>query len=297
MRGPLSIKPTRLFKDAVRGFAEHDDLTLAASISYYTALSLAPLLVLVLWIAASISPGAKIELVHQVALVAGPDAGEAVNAIVTAASRRPSLGSVAGVFGVAILVVAASAVFVQLQTALNLIWADRDDCERRSNAFLLWLRRRLLAMGILAAFAFLLIVSLVVSAMLAVLLPWHGPILDIVNQIVSLVVFALLFAGLFQLLPDKRVGWRDATAGAIVTAVLFAAGKFAIEEYLAHSGIAGSYGPAGSLAVILVWVYYSASIFLFGAECVRVFAAFCRDTPGACAETIQDSQSRSNEPN
>lgn len=274
MKRLLSSPPVRLIGDAIDGFVDHNDLTLAASISYYTALSLAPLLVLVLWLAASVSPDAQTELVNQVGALVGSDARDAVQAIIGNAARKPSLGSVAGVFGVALLIVGASAVFSQLQTALNIIWSTQPEVAQAARrVFVTWLRRRLLAIGLLAAFAFILIVSLAVSALLALLVPHEGSLWTVVNQAIAIAVFAVLFAALFRYLPDRRLSWLDTLGGALVTSLLFAVGKYAIEEYLSHSGIAGSYGSAGSLAVLLVWVYYSTTIFLFGAECVRVFVA------------------------
>ena len=267
-------EPLRFASAAIDGFVEHNTLTLAASISYYTALSMAPLLVLVLWIAASVSPGARLELAGEVGALAGPQAMDAVKVIIDNASKQPSLGSFAGVVGVLVLIIAASAVFSQLQTALNVIWGTRPltGTDVR-HVFWAWLRRRLLAIGILAAFVFLLIVSLVMTTFVNAALLYRGSLWDIVNLVVVVLVFTLLFAALFRYLPDERLSWPETWAGALVTSLLFAAGKYAIELYLAHSGIAGSYGPAGSFAVLLVWVYYSATIFLFGAECIRVFAA------------------------
>ncbi|MBO9662861.1 YihY/virulence factor BrkB family protein [Dokdonella sp.] len=268
-----AVRPLRVAHAAVTGFVAHDDLTLAASIAYYTALSLAPLLVLALWLAASVTPNAQAEIAVQVGALAGEQARAAVATILDNASRRPSFGSAAGIAGAVLLVISASAVFSQLQTALNVVWSDAGR-ERvlRAGALRAWLRRRLLSFGLLAAFVFLLIVSLTVSTVLAVLLPRTGAAWDVVNQLVAVVVFAALFAGLFAYLPDRRPPWHAIHLGAVATALLFAAGKYAIGEYLAHSGIAGAYGPAGSLALLLVWVYYSAAIFLFGAELVRALA-------------------------
>ena len=281
----LSSWPARALGDAINGFIDHNDLTLAASISYYTALSLAPLLVLVLWLAASISPDAQSDLLNEIAAVIGNDARDAVQAIIGDAARKPSLGSVAGAFGVALLIIGASAVFSQLQMALNIIWSTQPEVRMAARrVFMTWLRRRLLAIGLLAAFTFLLIVSLAFSTLLALLMPHEGTLWALANQVIAVIVFTALFAGLFRYLPDRRLSWRNTLGGALVTSLLFAVGKYAIEEYLSHSGIAGSYGPAGSLAVLLVWVYYSATIFLFGAECVRVFVAQRMHAPEPRAE-------------
>lgn len=218
-------------------------------------------------------PDAQAELVAQVGAIAGEQARQAIAAIVANAAHRPSLGGLAGAVGIVLLAVGASAVFSQLQTALNLVLGGAVEAPAsRADAIRTWLRRRLLSFGLLAAFVFLLIVSLTISAVLALLQSHVQVGWKIVHQIVALGVFVLLFAGLFRYLPDRPPPWRAIRRGATATALLFMAGKYAIGEYLAHSDIAGAYGPAGSLAVLLTWVYYSAAIFLFGGELVRVFA-------------------------
>ena len=259
--------PHRLAWTALNGFVDHDDLTLAASIAYYTALSLAPLLVLGLWLAASVSPHAQADLVTQIGFLAGNDARVAVQLIIDNASSKPSVGSVAGWIGVGVLVFSATAVFSQLQGALNVI-LEVDAPPRTETTYLLlrWIRRRLMSIGILAAVTFVLMVSLVVSALLALVLSQEGAVWDIANEGIAIAVFTVLFAALFKYLPDARLSWRDTVVGALITALLFTAGKYAIGQYLAHSSVGGSYGPAGSLVVLLVWVYYSAMIFFYGAE-------------------------------
>jgi membrane protein len=278
----MIIQPRKLAWNAINGFIDHGDLTLAASIAYYTALSLAPLLVLGIWLAASISPHAQLDLIGQIGYLAGDDARAAMQLIVDNASSRPSVGSVAGWLGIGILFFSATAVFSQLQTALNTILnlAAPINVDTR---YLLWrwLRRRLLSIGILAAVTFVLIVSLSISAVLGVFLPSHGTIWDVANELVALAVFTSLFAALFKYLPDARLSWRNTFAGASITALLFTAGKFAIGQYLAHTSIGGAYGPAGSFVVLLVWVFYSASIFLFGAEVVQALLAMEKLPPTA----------------
>lgn len=260
-----------VLRDAAEGFIDHDDLTLAASIAYYTALSLAPLLVLGLWLVASISPGAQEEFIRQIGVLGGSEAKAATELIVENAASNPSIGSLAGIVGIALLILSATAVFSQLQTALNTIW--QVDLKKGTQPMHLvwdWVRRRMLSIGILAAIVFVLVVSLLVDAVLGLLFRSTDEAWDVVNQVAALVVFALLFAALFKFLPDARLSWRDTWLGAVLTSALFAIGKYAIGAYTAHSGLAGAYGPAGSLAVLLVWVYYSATIFLFGAEIVQV---------------------------
>ncbi len=259
-----------VLRDAAEGFIDHGDLTLAASIAYYTALSLAPLLVLGLWLVASISPGAQEQFVEQIGVLGGSEARAATQVIIDNASANPSIGSLAGVVGIALLILSATAVFSQLQTALNAIWqVDVKAGQQPINMVWDWVRRRLLSIGILAAIVFVLIVSLLVDAVLGIVFRYVGAVWEVVNQFAALVIFALLFAALFKFLPDARLSWRDTWLGAALTSVLFAVGKYAIGVYTANSGLASAYGPAGSLAVLLVWVYYSATIFLFGAEIVQ----------------------------
>lgn len=266
-----------ILRDALQGFFRHAGLTLAASIAYYTALSLAPLLILGLWLGASVSPLAQTELVNQVNALVGPAAGDAIALIVDNAARKPSMGSMAGIISVFFMLFSASAVFSQLQKALNVIWGVQKLEDGKPGLFLrLWLRRRLLAVGIIAAFVFVFIVSLVMNTTLALLLPDSESVWKVVNEGVGLLIFTLLFAALFRYLPDHRTAWRDIGLGALVTALLFSMGKYLISMYLARSTLAGAYGPAGSVALMLVWVFYSAAIFLFGAELIGALVAWRR---------------------
>ena len=268
------IKYLNVLRDAIRGFFRHAGLTLAASVAYYTALSLAPLLILGLWLGASVSPLAQAELVNQVNTLVGSAAGDAITLVVDNATRKPSLGSAAGIISILLMLFSASAVFSQLQKALNVIWGVQRLEDGKPGLFLrLWLRRRLLAIGIIAAFVFVFIVSLVVNTTLTLLLPQSESVWKVANETAGLLVFTLLFGALFRYLPDHRTAWRDIGLGALVTALLFSVGKYLISMYLAHSTLAGAYGPAGSVALMLVWVFYSAAIFLFGAELIGVLAA------------------------
>lgn len=263
-----------VLRDATRGFFSHAGLTLAASIAYYTTLSLAPLLILGLWLSASVSPVAQTELVSQVNTLVGSAAGDAIELVVENAARKPSLGSVAGILSVLLMLFSASAVFSQLQKALNVIWGVQRLEDGQPGLFLrLWVRRRLLAIGIIAALVFVFIVSLLMNTALVLLLPESDAIWKLVNEVVGLLIFTVLFAAVYRYLPDHRMAWRDIGWGALATAALFGIGKYLIGMYLAHSTFAGAYGPAGSVALLLVWVFYSAAIFLFGAELIGAFAS------------------------
>ena len=275
-------RPFQLLATATNGFIDHDDLTLAASIAYYTALSLAPMLILALWIASAVSPQAQDQLVAQIGQLAGEQAQTAIKLIIDSAAAKPASGRVAGIGGLIVLLFSATAVFSQLQAALNVIWAHEVPPHAGGNALLAWARRRFLSIGILGAMVFVLIVSLAVSAVLKIFLSQDDVFWNVVNEIVTGAVFTCLFAALFKFLPDAHLTWRATWAGALVTALLFVVGKFSIGLYLASSGIGDAYGPAGSMVLLLVWVFYSAAIFLFGAEIVQARSA--QVDPGAGAK-------------
>ena len=258
-----------LIKRTFTAFGEDDCLSLAGALAFYTALSLAPLLVILLRIASLLGEGAQQSFVGQVQNVVGNQAGSAVKMIIDSADQQPGWGSIAGIISLVILVFSASGVFAQLQSSLNRIWEVEA---KPSEGVWGWLRKRLLSVGMIVAVAFLLLVSLALSAGVGMVMPAKGVIWQIVNMAVSLVVFVFLFAVMFKYLPDVKIKWRDIWTGAIVTAVLFAAGKFGIEIYLAHSSTASAYGAAGSLLVLLLWVYYASLLVFLGAEFTQVNA-------------------------
>jgi membrane protein len=254
--------------DAVRRFFSDRVLSLSAAVSFYTLLSFAPLMVLVVWISSSLGAGEQQAILQQIAQLAGPEARDAAEAVIENARERPSLGSLAGIGGIGVTVLAATAVFGQLQTALNSIWGIRA---RARNAIWGWLRQRLLSLGLIAAIGFVLIVSLVVSAIIGLFLNRTGPLWDLVNTTVSAVIFAGLFALVFRYLPDAHLPRKYAWFGGIVTAVLFVIGKGLIGLYLANGNIGSSYGAAAFVVLLLVWVYYASAIFFFGAEVVQAY--------------------------
>jgi len=250
-------------------FADDDCLSLAGALAFYTALSLAPLLVVLLRIASFMGESAQQSFVGQVQGVVGEQAGAGVKVIIDSADKQPGWGSIAGIISLIILIFSATGVFAQLQFSLNRIWNVEA---KPSEGVWGWLRKRLLSMGMIVAIAFLLLVSLAASAILGMVIPSEWIIWQVVNLGVSLVVFTLLFAVMYKYLPDVTIHWRDVWTGAIVTAVLFAAGKFGIELYLANSSTASAYGAAGSLLVLLIWVYYASLLVFLGAEYTQVNA-------------------------
>lgn len=252
-------------RDAAWSFVDHDGLTLASALAFYVTLAFAPTIALSLWIAASLGHDAQRQLLHELQLLGGSDVRVAAQIVVDHATQNPGAGTVAGIVGISVLVISASAVFAQLQSSLNSLWKIPPT----SVAFVMqWVQQRLLSVGMLAAAIFLLIVTLAVSGILTWIFGKGDIVWQFADQIFALTVFTLMFGILFRYLPARRIPVRCAMEGGFITAVLFTVGKFLIGEYLSHSSIGGSYGPAGAFIVLLVWVYYSSVVFFFGAEIV-----------------------------
>jgi membrane protein len=250
----------------------------AAALSFYTLLSLSPLVLIVVGIAGLMWSEAAVreQLLEQITQLIGPAGAETVRTVLTHASQRGrSVTSI--VIGFVTLLIGATTVFGQLQAALNHMWNVRTTPTR--HAFWSLIRTRLLSLALVLALGFLLLVSLVVSAALAAIeaylfraVPDAARLWQSLNLVTSLVVIALLVAMIFKFLPDVRIRWEWAWFGGFVTSALLGVGKFMIGLYLGQASIASSYGAAGSLVVFLVWIYYSSLIFLFGAELTQVFA-------------------------
>lgn len=254
----------------LREFGQDEVMTLSAALAFYTLLSFAPLLVLGVWLSSSLAPGAEAVMLAQIGELAGDDARIAAETVIGSARSRPELGSIAGLVAIGTALVGATTVFAQLQASLNRIWKVEA---RPSNALWGWLRRRVLSMGVILAAVFVLLVSLIISSALGLVLKRSGFVWDVLNQAITAGVFVGLFMVLFRYLPDVHMPWRHAAFGGLVTGLLFAAGKAVISLYLAHGNVGGAYGAAGSLVVLLVWVYYSGAVFFFGAELVKAWLA------------------------
>jgi len=266
MRNFHRLRLWSTIKQAAADFVSDDVLTLSAALTFSTLLSFAPMLLLAVWAASALGLSAQEGILRQIGDLAGQDARLAAQAVIDSVNKRSDVGDAAGVVGVLVAIAGATTVFAQLQTSLNDIWRVQY---RPSGALWGWLRHRLLSVGLLAAVAFVMAASLLISAGLGLLLGNGGWLWDSVNQLITTFVFTALFTGLFRYLPDARLGWRLALGGGFVTAVSFGVGKAVIGLYLAHGSVGGAYGAAGSLVVLLVWVYYSSAIFFFGAELVK----------------------------
>jgi membrane protein len=247
---------------------------LAASLAFYTLLSLAPMLVVAVSIAGLIfgEDAARGQIAGQLTGLLGPTGAETVQSIL-AHAKTPSSGILGAIVGIAIAVFGASGVFGELQTSLDTIWHVESRPGRGIKGFL---RDRVFSFTLVMGVAFLLLVSLVLSAALAAMgaffshtLPGGEVLWHILNLVISIGVTAVLFGLIFKVIPDVEIRWHDVWLGALVTAILFSGGKFVIGLYLGRSSVASPYGAAGSVVALVVWVYYSAQILFFGAELTR----------------------------
>lgn len=252
--------------------------SLAAALSFYTFFSLPALLTLLLTLLGSLMDPARVrsQVIAQVGSVIGRSASEQVATIITNAHYSDN-ASVATMLSVVLLAFGATTAFAQLQSALNRIWGVKPDPNR--NQFKVFLLKRVFSFGVVVTVAFLLLVSLVVSTGLAAVeqrvtggAAHSAAILHALSVVVSFGVIAVLFAVMFRYLPDARIGWHDVRAGAFGSALLFVLGKAAIGFYLGRVDPGSTYGAAGSLAIVLIWVYYTSMIFLFGAEFTEEWA-------------------------
>lgn len=275
-----------MVKTAVNSWLDDYAPSMGAALSYYTLFSLAPLLLIVIGVAGMFfgQATAQAAIVGQLSGVMGPEGAIAVEAMLKAA-REPAKGALATLVGVVMLVVGATAVFAELQSALDRIW--RVPAPKSESGLWYLLRTRLLSFGLVLGLGFLLMVSLVVSAALAALGQWWASwiqgwdvLLEMLNLVVSIAIFTLLFAMIYKIMPRARISWRDVWTGAAVTAVLFAAGKALVGLYLGKTAVASGFGAAGSVVLLIAWVYYSAQIFLLGAEYTWVYSNRCGSRVG-----------------
>ena len=265
-----------MFKAAFAEWSEDKASRLAAALSYYSAISLAPLLIVLLSIAGLVfgREAASGHIAGQVQGLVGQDRAQVIEDII-ANANKPATGVVSGVVGTIILLLGAAGVFGALQDGLNTVWEVEPKPGRGVVGIL---KDRFLSLTMVLGVGFLLLVSLVLSAALALLgkyfagiLPLHPLVLEVMNFVLSFGVITLLFALMFKILPDVEIAWSDVWIGAAITALLFTIGKVLIGLYLGRSTIGTTYGAAGSLVVILIWIYYSAQILFFGAELTQVY--------------------------
>lgn len=277
---PPSLRSWRgwwaLVKQAASAWLADYAPSMGAALSYYSVFSMAPLLLIVISIAGLVfgEDAVRGALFGQLQSLFGADAATAIEGFL-ASVNKPAQGVISTVVGLVVLLIGATTVFGELQDALDRIW--RAPARNSGAGWWGLLRARLLSFGMILGIAFLLVVSLVFSAVVAALGDVLGGsfgelLLQLFNVVVGFVLTTAVFVLIYKIMPRVRVQWRDVWIGATVTALLFTIGRFLIGQYIGKSGIASGYGAAGSLVVILVWVYYSAQIFLIGAEFTWVYA-------------------------
>jgi len=270
----------RIIKDTAYGFIADEALSRGAAIAFYTATSLAPVLLIVVAIAGLVfgHDAAQNAITGQLSELMGDQTAQLLQAAVASASKKSS-GAIATLIGLVTLILTASGVFGEMQSALNAIWK----AEPSGTAITRLIRARAVSLGLVAALGFLLLVSLVVSTFLTAfgnqlnaVLPFGKLILSSFNLVVSLWLITVLFAAIYKILPDRPMSWKDVILGAVITTLLFTAGKSLIALYIGSSATVSSYGAAGALIALLLWVYYSAQIFLLGAEFTKAYASYRR---------------------
>lgn len=267
-----------LIKKSVAAWIDDYAPSMGAAISYYTVFSIAPLMIIVIAVAGFVwgREAVQGEIIGQLSGMLGKEGAQGVQALIESANQ-PTQGLVATGISIVVLIIGATTVFAELQSSLDRIW----HAPKAAKVSGIWglLRSRLLSLGFILGLGFLLLVSLVSSAAIAAFGTWANGLLPgwklflyLINIVVSVGTATVLFAMIFKIMPQAKVGWRDVWVGAVVTAVLFEAGKWLISLYLGKSSVTSSFAAAGSLVVLLVWVYYSSQIFLLGAEFTWVYA-------------------------
>ena len=295
---PRELRPIRptlkqwwaLIKQAVQAWSDDYAPSMGAALSYYSVFSMAPLLLIVISVAGLVfgEEAARGELFGQLAGLMGADAAKTMETLLISVNK-PAQGIVSTLIGIGVLLIGATTVFGELQNSLDRIWR----APTRATSGGLWnlLHTRLLSFGMVLGIAFLLMISLVLGAVVSALGKWWGDAFigwEIVAQLINIVLgFALttgVFAMIYKIMPRVQVRWYDVWIGSAITALLFTVGRFLIGLYIGKSGVASSFGAAGSLIVIFVWVYYSAQVFLMGAELTWHYAktyGSMRNLPGS----------------
>jgi membrane protein len=267
----------KLLKQTASDWSDDNAARLAAALAYYTVLSIAPMMVLAVAVAGIFfgEDAARGQIAAQLGSVVGPQAGNAIQTII-ANSKAPAAGFWSTVIGMGVLLFGASGVFGELQASLNTVWDVAPKPGRGVRGFL---EQRFFSFTMVLGVAFLLLVSLVLSAALSAIgtvvsasLPGGAVLWQAVNFVLSLGLITLLFAMIYKVIPDAKIAWRDVWVGAFVTSLLFSLGKLGLGVYLGRASLASPYGAAGSVIVLVVWVYYAAQILLLGAEFTQAYA-------------------------
>jgi membrane protein len=290
----------QFLKDVFTQWMGDEPFLLASSLSYYTLFSLAPLLVIAIAVAGFVfgREAAQNQIVETIGGLIGPESAQAIQGMIENASAKPKTGIISTVLGAVTLLIGAGGVVGQLQTSLNKVWGVEPKSGQGTWVFI---RQRFISFAMVLAVGFLLLVSLVVTALLTAFSQFLGSLVGgaefvghLLDVVVSFGFVTLLFAMIYKFVPDVQIQWRDVWIGAALTSILFTIGKFAIGLYLGSSGVTSAYGAAGSLITVLLWVYYSSLIFLLGAEFTQAYATTYGSgvVPAPHAETAPDASDR-----
>lgn len=267
-----------LTKSSVDAWIDDFAPSMGAAISYYTLFSLAPMLIISIAVAGFFfgAEAARGEIFGQLQGLVGDEGAAAIQGLLKSANN-PTDGFIATLLGFVALVIGSTTVFAELQSDLDRIW--RSPAEQGGQGWWFLIRTRLLSFGMVLGMGFIILVSLIMSAVLAALGKWWGSyfdgwetLLEIFNFVFSFTLITASFAAIYKFMPRVKIAWRDVWIGAVVTALLFSIGKFLIGLYIGKTGVASSFGAAGSFVVVMAWVYFSAQIFLLGAEFTWVYA-------------------------
>jgi membrane protein len=289
-------KAFRMVKSALLDFFDDNAMTLGAALAFYGALAIAPLLLILISVTALLGPDIQKQMIGQVEQAVGPQAGNAIEGIVQAGSAHKSAGLVSALVGFVVLLFSASGAFVQMQYSLNTIWEVQPG--PGGSSVWRWLSKRVLSLVMILGIGLLLLISMGVStAINAVFAGTPGYAWQAADFVGSLLIYVLLFALIYKILPDAKTSWKSIWVGAIITAILFAVGKFLLGFYLGRSGVGSPYGAAGSLVVLLLWIYYSSLIFFLGAEFTQAYTRFYgqKMEPTAGARKTPETKEREKE--
>jgi membrane protein len=272
----------RVPRDALWSFLEDNGFTLAGALAFYAMLSIAPLLVLLITALGYVGESTHQRVVAQTERLIGPQASEGVQLLLKNAKAQQFQVTVPAIISLAVLVLSATTVFAQLQHSLNHIF----NVHTKRGILTGWLYKRFLSLLMVSGLGIVLLASVVISSAIDVVLRGSASIVQSANIIVSSIVFTLVLVFMYRVLPDIQISWKDTWVGGLVSALLLVAGEYAIGRYLSSNGVRSVYGAAGSLVLLLLWVYYSSLIVFFGAELTQAYAQCCGDkiSPSRLAE-------------
>jgi membrane protein len=260
-------------KNAVYGLFMDDGFTLAAALAFYAILSVAPLLILLITVFGFVGETTQQQIVQQTEKLIGPQASQGVELILKNARVQRVKATSSAIFGLTVLLLSATSVFGQLQYSLNTVFNVRW----KRGILAGWLYKRFLSLLMVLAMGIVLLATVIVSSTIAVIFRSRGSGAEIINLVISVAVYTVIFVIMFRVLPDVKISWKDTWVGGFISSVLFVIGEYAISRYLRSNVLTSLYGAAGSLVVLVLWIYYSSLILLLGAELTQAYAKCCGD--------------------